>query len=201
MLQAPVLAPPRDHAVISVGSSSDRALEARLRAGDRAALQQLLRQHAPALLSVCRHFAGSDEARDALQEALVRIVKQVAQFDPAQGSFRTWCFSVTRNVCRDLLRRRGLERAAFTRDGGEEAEQAAWHGPDPEREAVASEGRDALLRALPTLPEEMRTALVLFHVHEASYEEIAHALDVPLGTVMTWLHRGRKRLRAKLEDR
>ena len=47
----------------------------------------------------------------------------------------------------------------------------------------------------------MRSAIVLFHVHGQSYEEIAAALEVPKGTVMTWLHRGRKRLRAALEAR
>ena len=57
-----------------------------------------------------------------------------------------------------------------------------------------------LFEALETLPPPMRAAVVLFHVHDASYEEIAAALDVPMGTVMTWLHRGRRRLRAVLSD-
>lgn len=56
----------------------------------------------------------------------------------------------------------------------------------------------ALERALETLPEPMRTALVLFHMHDASYEEIAQMLFT-MGTVMTWLHRGRARLKARLE--
>ena len=58
-----------------------------------------------------------------------------------------------------------------------------------------------LAEALETLPENMRSAVVLFHVHERTYQQIAETLDVPIGTVMTWLHRGRKRLRKAMEAR
>ena len=66
--------------------------------------------------------------------------------------------------------------------------------------ALARIESERLAEALNTLPEKMRLAGVLFHVHGASYEEIEGTLEVPLGTVMTWLHRGRKRLRAALAD-
>jgi RNA polymerase sigma-70 factor (ECF subfamily) len=66
--------------------------------------------------------------------------------------------------------------------------------------ALARIESERLSKALETLPEAMRFAVVLYHVHEATYEEIAQTLDVPLGTVMTWLHRGRKRLRTALEE-
>src|SRR5690606_32510684 len=105
-----------------------------------------------------------------------------------------------RNVCRDRLRRRGLERAAFTADGEAQTVSAQSRGPDPEQSAITRQGADALAHALTGLPEDMRTALLMFHVHEASYEEIARALEVPMGTVMTWLHRGRQRLRAAVEE-
>jgi RNA polymerase sigma-70 factor (ECF subfamily) len=57
-----------------------------------------------------------------------------------------------------------------------------------------------LTEALATLPENQRAAVVLFHFHEATYEEIAATLDAPMGTVMTWLHRARKKLRAQMEE-
>lgn len=176
-------------------------VELRAARGDRAALEVLLRTHGKAMLSVCQQLAGMQEARDALQESLERIVQQILRFDPAQGTFRSWAFAVTRNVCRDRLRRRGLERASFTRDGEEQTQLALGTEPDPERTAMAREGADGVARALLGLPEDMRAALVMFHMHDATYEEIAHALNVPLGTVMTWLHRGRARLRDALEAR
>jgi RNA polymerase sigma-70 factor (ECF subfamily) len=192
------------HAAMSASTvrnaSESAALERRAQDGDRSALTQLLKTHAPVMLGVCQQIVGHGDARDALQEAMEKVVRQLAHFDSAQGSFRSWACAVARNVCRDRLRRRGLERAAFASDGDERTQVASGSGPDPERQAIASEGTSVLARALSELPEEMRTALVMFHVHEASYEEIARALEVPLGTIMTWLHRGRHRLRAAVED-
>ncbi len=106
---------------------------------------------------------------------------------------------MARNVCRDRLRRRGLERAAFVADGETGTDLARAEELDPEHAAVVRDDAGTLEEALATLPEPMRAAVVLFHLHEATYEEIAATLDVPMGTVMTWLHRGRKRLRAALE--
>jgi RNA polymerase sigma-70 factor (ECF subfamily) len=176
-------------------------LAERARAGDRAALEALLREHAPTLLGMCQQIVGRSEARDALQSALARIAREVSQYDPSKGSFKSWACTVTRNVCRDRLRRLGRERKAFAPDGAEHVQAASAHDADPERHAIAREGAHSLGASLESLPEDMRTALVLFHVHDASYEEIARALDVPIGTIMTWLHRGRKRLREALKER
>jgi len=172
----------------------------RARGGDRGALGALLRDHARSVHELCFHVAGAADAHDAAQESLERIVTSIALFDPGRGTFRSWALAVARNVCRDRLRRRGLERAAFDADGDERAILASSEWPDPERMTLARADARALERALADLPEPMRAALVLFHVHEASYEEIATALEVPIGTVMTWLHRGRKRLRESLSE-
>ncbi len=202
MLKAVTRTPLRADGSAAVTSAApDHSVELAAARGERAALEVLLRIHAPAMLSICQQYAGTQEARDALQESLERVVQQILRFDPAQGSFRSWAFSLTRNVCRDRLRRRGLERASFARDGEEQTQAAQGSEPDPERMAMAREGTADVARALSALPEDMRAALVMFHMHEASYEEIARALDVPLGTVMTWLHRGRSRLRQALEAR
>ena len=153
------------------------------------------------MFDLCFHVSGPADARDAAQDALERIVTSVERFDPTKGTFRSWALAVTRNVCRDRLRRRGLERAAFDSGGDDPVDAAVSPLPDPERLALARADSHTLATALATLPEPMRAALVLFHVHEERYEAIAVALDVPLGTVMTWLHRGRKRLRLRCKRR
>ncbi|MAQ13813.1 MAG: RNA polymerase subunit sigma-24 [Sandaracinus sp.] len=176
-------------------------LARRAQGGDRDALSALLREHAADIHRLCHHVLGPTEGADGAQRALERIVRRIETFDPAKGSFRSWALTVAHNTCRDRLRRRGLERRTFADDGDEAARHVPLETPGPERLALARLEASALAEALTTLPDAMRSAIVLFHVHGQSYEEIAAALEVPKGTVMTWLHRGRKRLRAALEAR
>ena len=178
----------------------EASLEERASNGDRRALEALLREHARAIHDVCRFVAGREEAHDATQEALERIVTSIRKFDPARGTFRTWALTVARNRCRDRLRRRGLERRTFSADGDQATAWVPDDAPTPERVALARIETQRLAVALETLPEKMRLAVVLYHVHGSTYEEIASTLEVPMGTVMTWLHRGRKRLRAALTE-
>jgi RNA polymerase sigma-70 factor (ECF subfamily) len=173
-------------------------LEERASGGDRGALEPLLREHARAIAELCRILAGPEDGRDAAQESLEKIVVSIRRFDPSRGSFRAWALAVARNTCRDRLRRRGLERRLFMTETDEPMEWPSDQ-PDVERTALARIESVRLAAALETLPAPMKAAIVLFHVHESSYEEIAAALEVPMGTVMTWLHRGRKRLRVALD--
>jgi RNA polymerase sigma-70 factor (ECF subfamily) len=197
MTQDPALL--REQASEAPASAPPIPLEERAKNGDRKALGTLLRMHARAIHQLCHYLTGPVDGLDASQEAMEKIVTGLHHFHPEKGSFRTWSLTVARNTCRDRLRRRGLERSTFASDGETHTELAQHHAPDPERLAAARGDATELERALATLPEHMRTALVLFHLHEATYEEIAQTLDVPMGTVMTWLHRGRKKLRAALE--
>jgi RNA polymerase sigma-70 factor (ECF subfamily) len=169
--------------------------------GDREALGELLSTHARAIHALAFHVCGPEDARDAAQESLERLVRSVGQYDPARGDFRTWALTVARNVCRDRLRRRGLERAAFLDDGEDATARAPTSAADPEHLALTRADARDVQDALAELPDGQRAALVLFHVHEVSYEQIARTLDVPIGTVMTWLFRGRRRLRDALEKR
>ncbi len=186
---------------LRASGDAEGELVRRAQGGDRDALGALLSRYASDVYSLCHHVAGPRDGRDAAQQALEKIVARFDRYRTDKGPFRTWALAVARNTCRDLLRRRGLERGAFAADGDERAAVAASRAPSPERVAIARVEADALAEALAALPEKMRSAVVLFHVHGASYEEIAAALEVPKGTVMTWLHRGRRRLRAVLEER
>jgi len=115
----------------------EATLEARASGGDKNALEALLREHARAIHDVCRFVAGQSDAKDATQAALERVVKSIDKFDPDRGTFRTWALTVTRNVCRDRLRRRGLERRTFVADGDEVTSWQASEAPGPERVALA----------------------------------------------------------------
>ena len=184
----------------SVGRRQEisESLEKRASNGERRALEALLREHARAIHGVCRFVVGPRDASDATQDALVRIVTAIHKFNPDKGSFRTWALTVARNLCRDRLRRRGLENRTFIANGESATEWVASDVPSPERVALARIETRRLNDALDMLPDKMRLAVVLYHSHGSTYEEIASTLEVPIGTVMTWLHRGRKRLRAAL---
>ncbi|AKF05376.1 RNA polymerase sigma factor [Sandaracinus amylolyticus] len=200
-LTAPLPSLPRAATSARSGRGTiEDSLEGRASRGDRRALEALLREHARAVHDLCRYLAGPTEGRDAAQESLEKIVTSIARFDPTKGSFRGWALTLARNVCRDRLRRRGLERRTFVGEGDEVTATTASEAPDVERVALARIESRRLAAALETLPEGMRLAIVLFHVHDSTYEEIATALEIPIGTVMTWLHRGRKRLRVALES-
>lgn len=191
--------PPVVTAVAAVPVAPDRALEGAAAGGDRDALTSLLREHGRAIAQLCHFVAGPRDASDAAQAAFEKIVVNIEKFDPDKGAFKSWALTVARNTCRDRLRRRSLEKAAFLSDGERQTSLAPATVPDPERMALARAGTTQLTAALATLPENQRAAVVLFHFHEATYEEIAATLDVPLGTVMTWLHRARKKLRQAMQ--
>lgn len=172
--------------------------------GDKAAFGRLVDHHKRTVHALCvRLLRDAEEARDAAQETFVRAYAAIASYDVAQP-FAPWILRIARNHCLDLLRRRlpeaqRLELDAAPRDGGAEREL-----PDPEavRGDEALERRElatTLDRAVSALPPNYRQVVHLFHVEHMSYKEIAAAMDVPIGTVMTWLHRARGRLKAALD--
>lgn len=175
----------------------ESSLELRAARGDQDALARLLREHAPALVRFAATLVSHRDAPDMAQRALERIVKNISRFDPERGRFKTWAMAITRNVCIDHLRKR---RELLSQNDGQTETADLAPQVDPARALESKQSILELQRALQTLPEEMRSALTLFHVHGESYDEIAKILDVPKGTVMTWLHRGRKRLKEQLGD-
>jgi RNA polymerase sigma-70 factor, ECF subfamily len=160
----------------------------RAQRGDVQAFAQLVSRHERAVMTLCSRYLRSSDAEDAAQDAFVRAYQNLARFDPAR-SFAPWLYQIARNQCLDRLRKRKRE----VPERSEQADAAAAV-KDPSVKIDA----ETALTVLRTLDEGPREALALFHLHELSYEEIAHTLEVPIGTVMTWIHRGRAALRGAL---
>lgn len=174
----------------------DRALVAAASAGDRRALDELLRTHYDRIYAVCRRITGSDaDAADAAQEALIKIVRSLPEFD-GRAAFSTWAYRIATNASLDELRRRrrrpGLEHHDNSRD--EQLDPGAGARID----AVAD--RLAIDAALVQVPETFRLPLVLRDVGDLDYAEIATVLDVPVGTVKSRIARGRAVLIQILES-
>lgn len=173
--------------------------------GDRKAFGRLVDAHKRTVFGLCvRLLRDAEESKDAAQEAFVRAYAAIATYDPAQP-FAPWILRIARNHCLDLLRRRlpesqKVELDAEPEEGAaprEVADPAATRGDDAlERREVAA----VLEKAVAALPPNYREVIHLFHVEHLSYKEIAAALDVPIGTVMTWLHRARSKLKASLVE-
>jgi len=170
--------------------------------GDRPAFARLVDLHRRAVFGLTlRLLQDPEESRDAAQETFVRAWGAIATFDTAQP-FRPWILRIARNHALDLLRRRvpASRQVALDADAeeGAPAVELAGDGPGADTLLERAQTRATLEAAVAALPANYREVVQLFHVEQLSYKEIAQTLDVPMGTVMTWLHRARGKLRATL---
>jgi RNA polymerase sigma-70 factor, ECF subfamily len=183
--------------------TGDAALARAASRGDRDAFGRLVDLHKRSVHGLCvRLLRDAEEARDAAQETFVRAYAALATYDPAQP-FAPWILRIARNHCLDVLRRRLPQAQRVELDAVEDGDAPREIAdPDAERADEAVERRrvaGALEAAVAALPGNYREVVHLFHVEHLSYKEIAATLDVPIGTVMTWLHRARARLKSALE--
>jgi RNA polymerase sigma-70 factor (ECF subfamily) len=155
--------------------------------------EAVARTHGRFLYNVAYRLTGNDDdAYDLVQEALLRVRKGLETYQP--GSMEAWLSRIVTNVFLDEVRRRRRRPVEALPE-------------DPERLLPSSPGADEATERLPDdvqaalrrLPEDFRTAVVLCDVVGLSYEEIADALSVPVGTVRSRIHRGRRLLRAALQ--
>jgi RNA polymerase sigma-70 factor, ECF subfamily len=135
-----------------------------------------------------RMIRNPQDAEDLVQETFLRAYKGFDRFMPGTN-IRAWLYTILQRVRTDAFRRtqRNVPTTELLGDGPPV--------PAPQ-DALASGGED-LERALAAVPEPFRTALILRDVEDFSYQEMAQALDVPIGTVMSRIHRGRALLREK----
>jgi RNA polymerase sigma-70 factor (ECF subfamily) len=194
--------------LIRPGCPADEAEWARAAAsGDKSAFARLVEKHKQSIFGLCYRLLGStEEARDASQEAFVRAYVSVGNFDPRQP-FAAWVLRIARNHCIDLLRRRRPTLTLAAEGRGDDGPETGVAPELPDRFARSGEeamqeeeAQRDLDRAVSRLSPRYREVIALFHVQHKSYAEIAEALDVPMGTVMTWLHRARKELKAQLSE-
>src|SRR6266481_2249997 len=147
-------------------------------------------------------------AEDLAQETFIKVLNAVGSYNP-QFKFSSWIFKIANNAAIDHLRRRELETLSL--DGSPHATtpdemsatapQLGDRGETPLQELEARELGGAIEHAIARLRPEYRTCILLRHVEGHSYEDIARILDLPLGTVKTYIHRARNELRGYLEDR
>jgi RNA polymerase sigma-70 factor (ECF subfamily) len=172
---------------------SDVVLAVRAKDGDRLALEALVERHAPRVRRLTAYLLDDpQDAEDAAQEALAKVLTRIDQFR-GEARFATWLHSLVTNTCRDLGERQRRRRHQPLEAA---PEQVAAGGPHDL--ACQHEQRATLARGMDGLSDDQRHVMVMKDVLSLSYEEIADALGMPVGTVKCHAHRGRARVRRAL---
>ncbi len=172
---------------------SDPILVKRAKDGDRRALAALCERHAPRVERLAHHLLRDHEdARDASQDALAKLCVKLPQFR-GESSFSTWLHRLVVNACRDVAQRQLARRCEPLEEDRREARDG-----DPARAAEVSELRAELGAQLAEISPAQAKVVVLKHGFDFSFEEIAGAEGMPVGTAKCHAHRGRNGLRERL---
>lgn len=186
---------------------SDHELVTRAQLGSETAYRELLdRYQRPVFSIILRMIRDREQAEDLAQETFVRVFNHIGRYDP-RYKFSSWIFKIATNLTIDWIRRKELNtvsidgsRNAVTSDEMEaSAITIVSEDENPEELLEAKELGEEIEQAIGKLRPEYRAAILLRHVEGREYQEIAEIMALPLGTVKTYIHRGRNELRDTLQ--
>jgi RNA polymerase sigma-70 factor (ECF subfamily) len=186
-----------------VGVESDVEVVRRCRGGDERAYRELIERYRRPLYSLAMRMLRSEQdAEDLAQETFVRMFRALDRYDPSRP-FAAWLFTIATRLCIDHLRRRRIRPISLTQRDAESDQDREIDIEDPglkpdELAAHEEEARHAQT-LIDSLPPHYRIVVMLRHQQDLSYEEIAEALSLPLGTVKARIHRARALLKVRLE--
>lgn len=170
----------------------------RAQKSDDAALEALLMLYEKRIYNIAFRYMGNEaDAYDMAQEALIKLYRSIHSFK-AQSAFSSWVYRLTVNTCLDGLRKRrkapvSLELALENGVTFEAGDDAA-----PEARALSLESAEDIQRAIDTLADGHKEVIILRDINGLTYEEVAYALGISVGTVKSRLNRGRQRLKELL---
>jgi RNA polymerase sigma-70 factor (ECF subfamily) len=177
----------------------DETLVNRARGGDRPACEELFRRHRDVAYRVAYRLLGHhDDALDAVQEGFIKAILHLNDFDGRSG-FRTWLLRIVSNAALDLGRKRHRRPMLGLGEGDENGGVEPAVEDDPAQGLNRQDLRKQLDAALGRLTPAIRTTFVLFAEAGLSYKEIAEALKIPEGTVMSRLYYARQKLQSFLK--
>jgi RNA polymerase sigma-70 factor (ECF subfamily) len=191
---------------VELASATDQEVVVLARHGQEAAYRELVRRYErPVFSLVYRMVRDRELAEDLAQETFVKALNAIESYRP-EFKFSSWIFKIANNAAIDHLRRRELDTLSL--DGSPHAEtpeamqatalQIGARQESPLDAVEAKELGGAIEAAIGRLRPEYRSCILLRHVEGRAYEEIAEILDLPLGTVKTYIHRARNELRQTL---
>lgn len=185
---------------------TDQEVVARARKGAEAAYRELIgRYQRPVLSLIYRLVRDRELAEDLTQDTFVKVLNALDRYNP-KHKFSSWIFRIAHNTAIDQLRKKNP--ATLSLDGSPhaaDADEAQASGftpvdsaPDPAEYTASREIGREIEAALALLRPEYRTAIILWHMEGRPYDEISEIMNLPLGTVKTFIHRARNELKKKL---
>ena len=181
---------------------SDQALVERAQRGNKRAFDMLVRKYQQRIMKVLsRYVRDPMEVQDLAQETFIKAYRALPRFR-GDSAFYTWLYRIAINTAKNYLVAQGRRPPASDIDATEaetyEGESALKEYASPEREALRDEIRDTVFQAIEELPEDLKTAITLRELEGMSYEEIADAMECPIGTVRSRIFRAREAIDKKL---
>ncbi len=181
-------------------SDPDDKLISKCKKHNRDAFNQLFKQYENYIYKICYHYARTNEdAMDLLQEVFIKIYRSIEGF--REGSpILPWIKRITVNTCLNFIRGKPqtVSLDIPINDEGSTYESLAVSGESAESIVILSDTKKLLENSIRQLPAEIRMAVILRHVKGMSYDEISKLMKCPLGTVKTYIYRGREALRKDL---
>ena len=196
------MAPPLD-----LSNRPDADVVALAQRGREDAFRELVRRYErPVFSLIFRMVRDSATAEDLAQDTFIKILNHIDKYRP-EFKLSSWLFKIANNVAIDFLRRRQVDTISMSGSphaaSASEIDATSFDIASGDESALdemeSKELGSAIERAISRLRPEYRSCILLRHVEGRSYEEIAATLDLPLGTVKTYIHRARHQLRESLE--
>ena len=183
----------------------DAELMLRVKQGDAAAFELLVDKYKQPITNLLyRTLRDATEAEDLAQNVFLQVYKSADRYR-VEAKFSTWLYTIARNLCLNEIRRRSRHPAESLEAAGESENDMPTRQFEDRRNVSAPDRllQDELVgkveEALDSLPENQRTAILLFQEKEMSYEEIAKILDCSLSATKSLIHRGRETLKQRLK--
>src|ERR1700732_2853432 len=184
---------------------SDLSLVRRVQGGDKGAFDALVRKYQHKLVKlVMRYVRNPAEAEDIAQEAFIKAYRALPQFR-GDSAFYTWLYRIAINTAKNAVVSRDRSPIEYDLDRNSSDESYDMQGrmkdsETPEGLVLTDEIRSTVNAAIDALPEDLRTAIVLRELEGLSYEEIAAAMDCPVGTVRSRIFRAREAIDRRLRE-
>jgi RNA polymerase sigma factor (sigma-70 family) len=183
----------------------DSMLISRALAGDQMAFRRIrVKYHASIVKLIGRMVRNREEVEDLAQEAFIKTFTSLASFNE-EYAFSTWLFKIATNNAIDHIRKKKLQTFSINKPIESEESDYSFElqdtEPEPDQELIAAQRKKMLDDAMNSLPPRYRQVIIMRHVEEKEYQEIAKKLKLPLGTVKAHIFRARELLYKQLRDK